>query len=100
MNADLTPKQIARIERIREERREKLRQMNHCHWCYNKTPEDKLVPLVDGKHMCVSCIDDYNYDHADTSYDECDGCGLGLLCQYGEGHGEYNVYCDSCRDKK
>jgi hypothetical protein len=94
---ELNARQIARIARIRKERKEKLRLMNHCHWCCDKTPADKLVALIDGRHMCVDCMEDYNDSHADTSYDECDGCGLGYLCKYGSGMGEYaDQYCPAC----
>jgi hypothetical protein len=97
MNTELTAKQIARIERIRTERKEKLRKMNACSWCCNKTPEDQLIATIDGKYMCVPCIDDYNEDHTDTSYDECDGCGKGYLCQYGQGLQPFaDQFCPSC----
>jgi hypothetical protein len=97
MNTELTAKQIARIERIRAERKEKLRKMNACSWCCNKTPEDQLIATIDGKYMCVPCIDDYNEDHTDTSYDECDGCGKGYLCQYGQGLQPFaDQFCPSC----
>ena len=96
-DAELTAKQIARIQRIRAERKEKLRKMNACSWCCNKTPEDQLIATVDGKYMCLPCIDDYNEDHTDTSYDECDGCGKGYLCQYGQGLQPFaDQFCPSC----
>lgn len=96
-NEELTAKQIARIERIRKERKEKLRKMNACSWCCNKTPEDQLIATVDGKYICVPCVEDYNEDHKDTSYDECDRCGKGYLCQYGEGQQPFHEqYCPAC----
>lgn len=71
--------------------------MNSCGWCCNKTPEDKLIETIDGKFICVTCVDDYNEEHKDTSYDECDGCGKGYLCQYGQGlQPSADQFCPSC----
>jgi hypothetical protein len=99
MNTELNAKQIARIARIRKERKEKLRKMNACSFCCDKTPDDKLVATVDGKYICVECVEDYNADHHDSAYEECDGCNKGFLSPHESGchPTPCEIFCSGCQ---